>query len=101
MNEDKLTNMLGLAQKARKIVSGEFATDKALKEQKAEYVLVAADASEKTAEKYRELTEKQNIPLAMILNKDKLAHALGKETRAVAAITDAGFGKAIGKLLQD
>ena len=40
--------MIGLAQKAGKIVSGEFATEKAVKTGKAALVIVAGDASENT-----------------------------------------------------
>ena len=46
MKQDKALAMIGLAQKAGKIVSGEFATEKAVKTGKAALVIVAGDASE-------------------------------------------------------
>lgn len=48
MKQDKALAMIGLAQKAGKIVSGEFATEKAVKTGKAALVIVAGDASENT-----------------------------------------------------
>lgn len=41
-------SLVGLAAKAGKVVSGEFATEKAVKSQKASLVLIAEDASENT-----------------------------------------------------
>ena len=43
MKQDKTLAMIGLAQKAGKIVSGEFATEKAVKTGKAALVIVAGD----------------------------------------------------------
>ena len=48
LKQDKALAMIGLAQKAGKIVSGEFATEKAVKTGKAALVIVAGDASENT-----------------------------------------------------
>ena len=39
--------MLGLAQRAGKVASGEFSTEKAVKSKKAFLVVVASDASDK------------------------------------------------------
>ena len=44
LKQDKALAMIGLAQKAGKIVSGEFATEKAVKTGKAALVIVAGDA---------------------------------------------------------
>ena len=48
MKPDKVLSMLGIAAKAGKIVSGEFATENAVKSAKAFLVVTAADASENT-----------------------------------------------------
>ena len=44
--------MLGLAAKAGKIVSGEFATEQAIKADKACLVVIAKDASDNTTKKF-------------------------------------------------
>ena len=52
MNEEKkVLNLLGLAQRSGKLASGEFQTEKAVKEQRAALVILAADASENTKKK--------------------------------------------------
>ena len=48
MRTDKVLSMLGLAAKAGSVVSGEFSTEKAVKEGKAYLVIVAGDASDNT-----------------------------------------------------
>ena len=47
-NKQKILNMIGLAQKAGKVASGEFSTEKAVKTGKAYTVIVADDSSDNT-----------------------------------------------------
>lgn len=47
-NVNKVYSMLGLAMKAGKVVSGEFATDKSVKGGNAWLVIVSEDASDNT-----------------------------------------------------
>ena len=75
--------MIGLAMKAGKVASGEFSTEKAVKEHKAYMVIVADDSSDNT---------KKNFS-----NKEELGHAIGKEFRASLAILDEGFKNSIEK----
>ena len=42
----RIMNLLGMAQKAGRIVSGNFAVEQAIKGGKAKYLIVAADAAE-------------------------------------------------------
>ena len=50
--EERITNLLSMAQRARRIVSGAFAAEQALKSREAVLVLVAADASDETKKDY-------------------------------------------------
>ena len=97
--ERKLTNLLSMAQKAGGIVSGTFAVEQAIKGKQAKYLLVAADAAEETRKTYRELADRYGIPFSLCLTKELLGECLGKEYRAVAVLQDAGFGKALAKLV--
>ena len=47
-NSKKILNLLGLATKAGKIASGEFAAEKAVKSGKAHLVIVSEEASDNT-----------------------------------------------------
>ena len=48
MDERKLYSLLGLAEKSKNLVSGEFMTEKKVKSGKAYLVIVGEDASENT-----------------------------------------------------
>jgi len=89
--------MLGLAQKAGKVASGEFATEKAVKGKKASVVIVADDSSENTKKRFSDMCNYYNVPIYFYSNKDALGHAIGKEFRASLAVMDEGFGKQIQK----
>lgn len=97
MNNDKVLNLIGLAQKAGKVVSGEFMTEKAVKSGGAALVVLAEDASDNTKKKFGNMCEFYEVPLRVHAAKDYLGHAMGKELRASLAVTDEGLAQAIMK----
>ena len=101
MQKDKVLNLIGLAQKAGKVVSGEFMTEKAVKTGEAALVILAEDASENTQKKFRNMCEFYEVPLYILSDKETLGHAMGKEFRASLAVQDWNFAEAIMKVLQD
>ena len=54
MKKNKILSLLGLATRSRNVVSGEFMTEKAVKNYSAELVIVAEDASDNTKKSRRE-----------------------------------------------
>ncbi len=100
MNENKVYSLLGLCQKAGKLVSGEFAVENAIKSGSACVVIVSSDASENTAKKFRDKCDYYSVPIFAFGNKEMLGHAIGKEVRTSIAITDNGFAKTLQKNLQ-
>ena len=98
---EPLTNLLSMAQRANRIVSGAFATEKALKEHKAVLLVIASDASEDSKAKYLASASKYKIPCVEILDRDTLGTCLGKEYRAVAALLDKGFAAKLQEILED
>lgn len=97
----KALMMLSLATKAGKTKSGEFLTEKAVKEHKAYLVIVAADASDNTRKKFQNMCDYHKVPIYFYSDKDTLGHAMGKEFRACTAVIDAGFAKGICKNLDE
>lgn len=87
--------MLGLANRAGKVESGEFCTERAVKCGYAECVILAEDSSENTKKAFRNTCTYYKVPLYFYSNKAELGHALGQESRASVAVTDAGFAKQI------
>lgn len=97
MNENKIYGYLGLAARGRKLVSGEFMTEKAVKEGSARLVILAEDASDNTKKMFGNMCEFYQLPLYTMSNKELLGHAIGKQIRASLAVTDDGLAKAIKK----
>ncbi|WP_408070689.1 L7Ae/L30e/S12e/Gadd45 family ribosomal protein [Butyrivibrio sp. JL13D10] len=100
MDENKVYSLLGLCQKAGKLVSGEFAVENAIKSGKACMVLVSSDASDNTSKKFRDKCDYYEVPFFVFGVKEKLGHAIGKEVRTSIAITDDGFAKSFQKNLR-
>ena len=98
---DKVISLLGLAERAGKIASGEFAAEKAVKTGKARLIIVAEDASDNTKKKFQNMCDFYEVPIYFYKDKDTLGHAMGKEFRASLAVLDAGFAKGIKKQIED
>ena len=97
MNEDKVLNLLGLAQRAGKLCSGDFIVEKAMKKKNPKLVLLAGDCAANNEKKYIQLAEAYHIPLRKVGSKETLGTAIGKEIRVVVAVEDDGFAKALLK----
>ena len=95
MKQDNILSMLGLAKRAGHVVSGEFSTEKAVKEKKAQLVIVSEDASDNTKKLFRNKCNFYNVPIIIYSDKENLGHALGQEMRTSVAILDSGFSKAL------
>ncbi len=99
MNQDKILSLLSLAQKAGKITSGEFSTEKSVKSGKAFLVIVADDASDNTKKKFSNMCEYYEVPIYFFSDKENLGHHIGKEFRASLSVNDEGFAKSLKKQL--
>ncbi len=98
MNEKKMLSLLGLAAKAGKTVSGEFATEKSVKARLARLVILAGDASANTRKKFRNMCACYPTPVMEISDKETLGKAIGKELRSCMAVEDEGFAAALRRL---
>lgn len=96
----KVYSLLGLCQRAGKLASGEVACEHAVRQKTAYMILVAADASENCKKKFQDTGAFYNIPVVESGTKEELGRAIGKEFRAVLAVTDEGFSKKILELLK-
>lgn len=95
MKPDRVLSMLGIAAKAGKVVSGEFATENAVKAGKAFLVVTAADASENTAKKFCDMTDFYRVPLVVYGTKESLGGCIGKDYRSSLAVTDEKLAEAV------
>ena len=98
---DKVLSLLGLAARGRNLVSGEFSTEKAVKEGKAALVIVGADASDNTKKMFTNMCNYREIPISFYASKEALGKAIGKEMRASIAVTDPGMAANIIRHLEN
>ncbi len=94
-NDRKILNLIGLATKAGRAVSGEFSTEKAVKGKRARLVIVSEEASDNTRERFSNMCTYYRVPICFYGRKDELGHAMGKEERASLAILDDGLADAL------
>ncbi len=97
----KLLSMLSICQKAGKIVSGEFAVEKALQGGSALYVIIANNASENTKKKFENKSFYYKIEYIIYGEKEVLSNSIGKYNRTVFAILDEGFYKKIREYIEN
>lgn len=98
-NRKRMLSLLGLAEKAGFVASGEFSTEKSVKEGKAFLVIVAEDSSENTKKMFRNMCTFYEVPIFFKCEKTELGHAIGKEFRASLAVNNEGMAKSIKKYL--
>ena len=96
---DKLLSLLGIAQKAGKVVSGGFLCEKAIKSREAKLVIIAEDAQKNTVSTISNKCTFYHIPFSFYGVKETLGHAIGKQERSCVAVTDQGLADSILKLL--
>ncbi len=100
MPGDAVLSGLSLAQKAGRVESGEFATEKAVRDGRARMVIVAADASDNTKQKMRNMTDYYRVPLYFYSDKASLGASIGKEYRSMAAVCDSGLAASMESKLK-
>ena len=94
MDRQKALNLLGLAYRARKLISGEDSVIENLQKGKCQIVLVASDASSKTIDKFQKKCFFYNVEVCLEFKTEELSISLGKGLVKIIAITDSGFKKA-------
>ncbi|MBD3948866.1 ribosomal L7Ae/L30e/S12e/Gadd45 family protein [Tuanshanicoccus lijuaniae] len=90
--EQKKLNLLGLAMRARQLVSGDELVEKAVKNGSVKLVVCAKDASVATLERYSGFCQRNNIPLNTEFTRDEISHAVGK-SRTIVGLTNHGMIK--------
>lgn len=93
--------MIGLCQKAGKLVSGELSCENAVKGRKAKLIILAEDASENTEKKFMNSAKFYGCEIMKTGNKEELGKAIGRDMRSVIAVTDEGFAAQLKKLLDE
>lgn len=99
MIDQKIYSFMGLATKAGKLVSGEDSCERAVKSGKAVLVIVAGDASDNTRKKFRDACSYRNVEMRIFGSRELLGRYVGKDFRAVIAITSEDFAGRLKEML--
>lgn len=93
---DKALSMVGLALRAGRLAAGEEPAGEACRRRRCRLLLTASDASENTLRRGSGFArEGECLMLTLPYTKAELGGALGRESCAVAAVTDLGLAQAI------
>lgn len=90
VSQAKIKGLLGLAQRAGKLTSGDDAVRRRLGKSGHQLLIVAHDASPRTKE-IMQLASNRGCQVIEFASKTELGAALGKPDRAVILIEDRGF----------
>lgn len=99
MNKTKILSLLGLCQRANRLVSGEDMSLTLIKKNQAKLVFLASDAGPNTRKRVTDKSKTYKARLIDVLSTDELSDAIGKTNRKVMVVKDAGFAKKMISLL--
>lgn len=95
VQNNKMTNMIGLSMKAGKCISGETGCMQAIRTGKAKLIILSDEASENTKKQFLDKSVHRNIPFIILEIDINLGDIIGKYNRMVIAIIDEQFAKII------
>lgn len=92
--------MLGLAQRAGKLISGSELVLAGLKNRQVKAVILASDAHQDTLDKISKSAYNCKIEVINAFSSEEISHAVGKK-RKVLGLTDSGFYHALVKKINE
>lgn len=101
MNNKKIYGLIGICQKARKMVAGEFAVKQAVLSEAVSLVIVTTDASSNTKKLFHDKSSYREIPCLEWGTRDELGHLLGKGERVVIGILDPKLAEKISDMIKN
>lgn len=87
-------NLLGLANRAHKIVTGEILIKK-IRNNEINLVIIASDASDNTKKRFIDKCTSYDVEYILASNRKELSNAIGKNNRVALGIQDVGFAKSL------
>ncbi|MGV3488290.1 MAG: YlxQ family RNA-binding protein [Tuberibacillus sp.] len=93
-------SLLGLAYRARKVVSGEETVVQSVRKSQAKLVMLSRDASDRTTKTITDKCRYYKVPIVFVDDRKSLGEAIGKAERVVVAVTDPGFGEKLREMCE-
>ncbi|RYM07147.1 YlxQ family RNA-binding protein [Sporolactobacillus sp. THM7-7] len=99
-NNNQWQSLLGLAQRAGKVVSGEETVLRTIRENKARAVIMSQDASDRTKKTITNKCRYYRVPLLGVPDRVSLGRSIGRGERVLIAVTDRGFAERLAERLE-
>lgn len=93
-------SFLGLAVRARKVISGTELTINGIRNGEVKLVIMSEDCSARTKKDLHNKASYYNVPVVDTLNSSEIKTAIGKD-RKVMGITDLGFAKRLEEIMDN
>lgn len=94
----EVLKLLGLATRAKKIISGEEFCIDAIRKNQIKYLFLASDAGVNTTKRITDKASFYNVEVDTSFTSTELSGAIGKNNRKVVGIIDIGFAKKIREI---
>lgn len=101
METERFYQLLGLATRARKVVSGERTVVQNIRNRQASLVLLSSDASKNSLKTVTDKCTYYDVPYRIVGTREQLGRAIGQPSRVVVAVLDQSFAKTMKQLLDE
>ena len=85
---NKFFQFLGLTKKAGKLIEGYNQCEEALEHRRGTLIILSEESSTNTKDRFKRLSEKNNIPLLEGMHSEVLGRCLGREEINVLCVND-------------
>ena len=99
VNYQKVCGLIGLANKAGKVVAGTDACIQEIEKRSIKIMFLANDAADRTKKIFKEKCKEFNIQIYEELSINEISNSIGKVNKAIIGIKDKGFAEAIIKII--
>ena len=100
-SEERLLSGLGLAARAGRVRVGMDAVGQSIRRDEAKAIVIAGDAPEPVRKRVERIVAQSGLSHRVVLDGDRLGHALGRPRVVVIAVTDAALGRHVLELAED
>ena len=97
MIDNKVLGLIGLAMKAGKVCFGADSVEENVIKQKVKLLIISEDSSERTKNKFINLSKKNNVPVIIDGEIESWSKSIGKNNKAIIGIKDINCVESIQK----
>lgn len=90
-----LYSLMGMCQRAGKLISGSDQVEAAIKSRKAELLIIAEDIGSSMLKKFSDKASFYGVTTVHFGTKDLIGQCIGKGSRSAVVITDKGFARSL------